>query len=283
LKTSNDLEIYTIDKPSKDKLEEICDIRQPVVFDYFNEDLMNNCSLKELDNKYGAFDLKVKEVGDNKDSMFLPLLMKETLELFKSEDKKYITENNNDFLEETCGIKHFKFNDYFLRPSFVARCIYDFMSGSDQAVTPLRYDLNYRNYYLVTDGEVDIKLVSPQYTKYLYEDKQYEHMEFLSPVNVWDIQERYVKDFNKVKVLDITLKKGSIVYIPAYWWYSIKYKGEHSSVCSFKYRTYMNIVAISPHILTHILQKQNIKLDMYEKLSMDDLLNNKKGEKEKVN
>ena len=119
LKTSNDLEIYTIDKPSKDKLEEICDIRQPVVFDYFNEDLMNNCSLKELDNKYGAFDLKVKEVGDNKDSMFLPLLMKETLELFKSEDKKYITENNNDFLEETCGIKHFKFNDYFLRPSLL--------------------------------------------------------------------------------------------------------------------------------------------------------------------
>ena len=36
LKTSNDLEIYTIDSPSKDKLEEICNIRQPVVFDMYN-------------------------------------------------------------------------------------------------------------------------------------------------------------------------------------------------------------------------------------------------------
>ena len=34
LKTSEDLEVYDIDKPSKDKLEEICDIRQPVRFEF---------------------------------------------------------------------------------------------------------------------------------------------------------------------------------------------------------------------------------------------------------
>ena len=37
LKTSNDLEIYEIEQPSKDKLEEICDLRQPVRFDYNSE------------------------------------------------------------------------------------------------------------------------------------------------------------------------------------------------------------------------------------------------------
>jgi len=30
MKTSNDLEVYEIDQPSKDKLEEVCDLRQPV-------------------------------------------------------------------------------------------------------------------------------------------------------------------------------------------------------------------------------------------------------------
>ena len=34
LKTSNDLEVFTIQNPSKDKLEEICDIRQAVIFDF---------------------------------------------------------------------------------------------------------------------------------------------------------------------------------------------------------------------------------------------------------
>ena len=32
LKTGEDLEIYEIDDPSKDRLEEICNLRQPVLF-----------------------------------------------------------------------------------------------------------------------------------------------------------------------------------------------------------------------------------------------------------
>ena len=34
LTKSNDLEVYTIEKPSKDKLDEICNLRQPIIFDY---------------------------------------------------------------------------------------------------------------------------------------------------------------------------------------------------------------------------------------------------------
>ena len=33
LKTSDDLEIYEIEQASKTKMEEICDLRQPVLFD----------------------------------------------------------------------------------------------------------------------------------------------------------------------------------------------------------------------------------------------------------
>ena len=40
LKTSDDLEIYEVDQASKDKLEEICDIRQPVLFDFENQQIM---------------------------------------------------------------------------------------------------------------------------------------------------------------------------------------------------------------------------------------------------
>ena len=39
LKTSDDLEIYEVDQASKDKLEEICDLRQPMLLD-FKEDGM---------------------------------------------------------------------------------------------------------------------------------------------------------------------------------------------------------------------------------------------------
>ena len=78
-----------------------------------------------------------------------------------------------DFLEETCSIKEYKYNDYFLRPPFVAKCNYDFMSGSLGVKTPLRYDLNYRNYYLVTNGKINIKLVNGNCFKIYYFKKLY--------------------------------------------------------------------------------------------------------------
>ena len=68
--------------------------------------------------------------------------------------------------------------------------------------------------------------------------------------------------------MDITLNKGEIIYIPAYWWYSIQFI-ESSSVVSFKYKTFMNSVAISPHIFMKVLQSQNVKLNNNELVNFD--------------
>ena len=45
---------------------------------------------------------------------------------------------------------------------------------------------------------------------------------------------------------------------------TIKYD-ELSSILCFNYRTYMNFLAISPHIIQSILQNQNIKLETVNK------------------
>ena len=95
--------------------------------------------------------------------------------------------------------------------------------------------------------------------------KDYDNFEFRSPVNVWDVQQQYKADFDKVKVLDVELNEGDIIYIPAYWWYSIKYE-KLSSVCAFKYRTFMNVLAISPELILSLLQNQNIKREVASKM-----------------
>ena len=71
----------------------------------------------------------------------------------------------------------------------------------------------------------------------LHKLSKYDNFEFRSPVDVWDVQQEYKADFDKVKVLDVELNEGEIIYIPAYWWYSIKYE-KLSSICCFKYRTF---------------------------------------------
>jgi len=95
-------------------------------------------------------------------------------------------------------------------------------------------------------------------------------LEFSSPVNPWDVQEEYKADFDKIKLLDVTLNPGDIIYIPAYWWYSFKYNNI-SSVCAFKYRTYMNTIAISPQIVLSLLQKTNIQRKTMKVKECDDI------------
>ncbi len=262
IKTSNDLEVYEIEQPSKDKLEEICDLRQPVIFDYPNERLLQACKRSVIQDTYGAFDIKIRNVSkdiDDEEELYIPLTYTSALSAVNEDkDGKYVLENNNDFLEETGMIKTFRYNDSFIRPYMVSTCLYDLTAASANTKTPFRYDVNYRNYYLVTEGSAKIKLAPPKSGRYLYPQNDYENFEFRSPVNPWNVQQQYKPDFDKIKCLEVNLNEGQMIYIPAYWWYSIEYQSK-STICTFKYRTYMNVVAIIPKLVMRLLQSQNVK------------------------
>ena len=64
LKTSNELEIYEIDQASKDRIEEICDLRQPVLLDFPDlEDgfkIINTTNKKFLLDNYPVFEVKIR-------------------------------------------------------------------------------------------------------------------------------------------------------------------------------------------------------------------------------
>ena len=262
-KTSNDLEIYELDQASKDKLEEICDIRQPVIFDFDNEKIVNATNKNTILSNYKAFDIKIRDINDqNFDSeIYIPVPLHSAAKLF-NDDKNaaFFSEKNQDFLQETGIIKSFQYNDEFIRPYMVSNCNYDIMMGSADVVSPFRYELNYRNYFMVTQGSIQLKLSPPCSTKYLNSICDYENFEFRSPMNPW----KNHPTFDKIKCLDVTLVKGQTIQIPAYWWYSIKFTKD-SSISCFRYRTYMNNAAISPHIFMYALQLQNVKRDSVKK------------------
>lgn len=275
LKTSDDLEIYEIDQPSKERLEEICDQRQPVIFDYPNERMLDMCRNDRILSTYGAFDIKLRDVSvppSDDMELYVPISLSSGLNAVSGDGaSKFLSENNSDFLEETGLIKTFRYNDAFLRPYMVSNCAYDYTTASQNCRTPFRYDLGYRNYFLVTNGEVKIKLSPPKSAKYLHPQNDYERMEFRSPVNPWDVQMQYRPDFDKVKCLEVTVSKGQAIYIPAYWWHSLQYAAD-SSVCTFKYRTYMNTIAILPRLCMSFLQKQNVKHKVAQEIDVSPVV-----------
>ena len=152
----------------------------------------------------------------------------------------------------------------------VSNCNYDLLMGSDGTCTPFRYEVNYRNFFLLTQGSAQIKMTPPQSTRYLYPNYDYENFEFRSPVNPWNPQPNYNADFDKIKCLEFTLQPGKTVFIPAFWWYSIKFN-KNTSISCFRYRTYMNNIAISPYIALYALQIQNVKRNVAKKASIEEL------------
>ena len=135
LKTSNDLEIYEIDKPSKDKFEEICDLKQPVVMNFGNEQLLDICTRNNILDTYGVFDVKMRNIKNditnsnsnsnskiNEDEeLYLPMPFSSAIKVIENDsDNKFLVENNSDFLEETGLLKTFRYNDSFLRPPLVS-------------------------------------------------------------------------------------------------------------------------------------------------------------------
>ena len=143
LKTCDDLEVYEIDKFSKDKLEEVCDLRQPTLFNH-TIDYLDNLKRDNMLKIYSAFDIKIKNLA--KITAQVPLSLNKAIKLFNTEDVQYISEKNEEFLDETCLIKDFRANDALLRPYMVGSCEYDMILGSENSITPLRYDVNYRNF-----------------------------------------------------------------------------------------------------------------------------------------
>jgi hypothetical protein len=116
-------------------------------------------------------------------------------------------------------------------------------------------------------------MAPPHSTKYLYPHYDYENFEFRSPVNPWSPQPKYIADFDKMKCLEFTLTPGKTLFLPAYWWYSIKFINSDTSISCFRYRTYMNNIAILPYIGLHALQIQNVKRNVAKKVSINELNN----------
>ena len=146
-KTSEDLEIYEMDYVSNAHLQEVCSIKQPVLFEYksVNPDFFNaldNENLGVLD----AHDVKVKDSRDyykddgcdSVDYTIMPYRSAETL--MKTDTKSsYFTENNHSLPDDAGLLPIFQSNDNLLKPSVSVITHYDVLSGANHTCTPLRY------------------------------------------------------------------------------------------------------------------------------------------------
>lgn len=251
-KKSGDLEIYETDFTNTQHLEDVCELKQPVLMDVQNllPSLFQTIIPEEI-AQYSRYDVHVKDVRDYQqkgtiDPIVLPLHT--TVEFFESDQNSNLySENNEEFLEETQLLKKIKQVDSVLQPNFLARAEYDLLFGSCHTSTPFRYQTESRNFFIVTHGKIRVKMTNWENSKYMEPVKDYDNYEF-----------RSLQQSEKVRFIEFDVHEGSMLYVPPYWWYSLSLEEPNTFVCKCTYASFINQLSNIWDIGLYYLQQQNI-------------------------
>ena len=246
LKKNNETEIIHIDYCSNEYIQEICDYRQPVHFTLHTPESMNK--INDSLQLYPQHTLQLHKLIQQS----IPI----NASLLHSKTDDYVSYQNDEFLYNTGVIHTVQLLDSYIRPVTSLYSSYDIMFLSANAYIPFEYNLSYRTFIRVGKGNVKIKLVPPKCKKYMYPIDSFSSFRFYSPINPWNVQSEYKTGYEKVESTEIELKSNEILYIPAYWYYSIQ-ATEKSVLTKHNYWTFMNILSVAPSIVLCALEKQS--------------------------
>ena len=267
-KTSNDLEIYELDYTTNKQLQEICHLKQPVLFqiDHFKEveSFFKTISLS-LVSDIKEEDVNVKDLRDyykpNITSVdAISLSFSSAYGLMETDTKGYFfSENNSDFVRER--IHDFSKIDGYLASPWIIHKHYDLLFGSKNAHTPLRYHTETGRFLVISSSYsseekyIRVKMTPWKNRKSLGTKtiKDYDNYEFWSPIDIWNSPP------DKIRCLEFDVKEGYTLYIPPYWYYSIQFTTPSISVASFTYSTGMNVISNLSNIGLYFMQQNNIK------------------------
>jgi hypothetical protein len=242
---SEDLEIYEMDYKTNRQLQEICALKQPIVFN-----ISQPCpELFQLDcDAWKNADITIKDCTSNSietsdDAIVLPL--RSASRLMQTDTRaKYYSEDNEQFLQDVGVHSQIRLCiDPVLKPPLSITSNYDWILGSTNAYTPLRYHTGYRQYYVVTRGKIRVKMTPYSSVKHMSSPPTVDNDFFgfaANKVNPWATTE------NSIKYVECIVNEGNVLYIPPYWWYSIQYVTKETTLVCCRYYSPPNIIANLP-------------------------------------
>lgn len=149
--------------------------------------------------------------------------------------------------------------DAYLRPPLTVYSRLDLAMGAQDAYTPFRYHLHTRKFLVVSTGKITVKMAPwKKNARYLHEVRDYDVGEYRSNMNVWDPKEHHRRDHAKVEFVEFDVDVGHVVYIPAYWGYSVYYQSPRTVLVEYDYRTWSNCLAFLGEMGRTWLQQQRI-------------------------
>lgn len=243
-KRSEDLEVYEMDYKNNAQLQEICAVKQPTIFeiDKFCPELFENI-IPGL-SRWDTNDLVIKDTtqvfSDMDTSIVLPQRSARIL-MQTDTREQYYSEDNEGFLFDTGAHGQIRESvDMLLKPPLTFLGHYDWIMGSNNAHTPFRYHTASRQFYVVTQGKVRVRMAPYSYIKYLSEPPRVDNdfFGYVSSENPWSKSQHQFQEF--------IVAKGSVLYVPPFWCFSMQFmttEQVETSLLGCRFYTIPNIIA----------------------------------------
>ena len=184
IKQVNELDIYDMGQITKDKLEEVCRLKQPVTFIMQESKIENTFCLSNMIQEYPEKPMKLYHLENT--PVFVPL--KDVTRLVKHKD--YTSFNNVDLVDNPSILNQLQLIDSYLSPPLTIYQTYDLWVGGSNAIIPKQQHHYYRQYLYITNGFIECSITTP--------------------------------DGNKQQ--SIIVNQSEVLYIPPYWTYEITFK-----------------------------------------------------------
>jgi len=243
-KKSEDLEVYEMDYTTNEHLQSICALKQPTLFECPNTNALRD-DMKDVIKEIrvdGSDDIRVWDTNDYKSRDIksvepIYLTYKSFVNLAKSDPKgHFFTRKNQDWLEDVGVLDACRSFDALLRPKLTAHSSYEMLAGSSGAELPVQYHMADRQFFFVTEGRISVRMTPWRSRKGLLPIADYENYEFYSKGG----------DEGKLKWLEFDVPAGYILYVPPWWWYSMRFTSVDTRVIGVQYQTFANILAHLP-------------------------------------
>lgn len=257
-KKGDQYEIYEIDYAGNTHLQEICQLKQPILFDFAPTistfHYLNTLSLEDLSAKVGQQDVfvNVRDTNDTPSDDSIPLSFSSALALMDTDSTgHYISEGNKEFVQATVLEEYFDSFHEYIKPNYTCHTIYDVCFGSKGASTIMRHHTDSRKFIYVPmkGGRITVQMTPFKSSKYMHPIYDYEKYEFRS-----DYKGKDNKNEN-IQMLEYDVTGGMMLYIPPYWWYSIQIEEPGSYYGVITYCTAMNILANSISLVRYFYRQ----------------------------
>lgn len=266
-----DLELFETDFINNAKLQESCEVKQPLMIIGVPGigKLPSRSELLKGNEKYDGNIRDLSEWNSPSPSKSPITSMEDLVETTRAKSLEmekilralesdrqgtYVSEGNESFIEEVGQWKIFqKWGDERFRPSYNVTKEYDVIMGSKDACTPLRYHTAYRKFLVARGGGVFgggsgnlvIRMTPWKSRKRMEWVRDDIGMETVSTMAAFGGRADQREDWSRVRFLEFIVPEGQVLYIPPYWWYSIKFPGPAVFAYTFTYRSVMNWLANS--------------------------------------